>query len=91
MMLMTRRVAFSAAVADWNDALTPEENQARYGANASPEPYGHNYILDVGVAGAIDPKTGMLINIKELDRIVRAEAVAFLDREVYQSKRDRIS
>ena len=81
MMIMTRRVAFSAAVADWNDALTPEENQARYGRNASPEPYGHNYILDVGVAGEIDAKTGMLINIKELDRIVRDEAIQFLDRK----------
>ena len=81
MMIMTRRVAFSAAVADWNDALTPEENRARHGVRASPEPYGHNYTLDVGVAGEIDPKTGMLINIKELDRIVRDEAVAFLDRK----------
>ena len=81
MMIMTRRVAFSAAAADWNDALTTEENRVRYGASASPEPYGHNYILDVGVAGVIDAKTGMLINIKELDRIVRAEAVAFLDRK----------
>ena len=81
MMIMTRRVTFSAAAADWNDALTPEENQARYGNTASPEPYGHNYILDVGVGGAIDPKTGMLINIKELDRIVRVESVAHLDRK----------
>ena len=81
MMLMTRRVAFSAALADWNEALTPEENRARYGNTASPEPYGHNYLLDVQVAGEIDPKTGMLINIKELDRIVRAEAIAHLDRK----------
>ncbi len=81
MMRMTRRVAFSAAAADWNDTVSAEENRARYGERASPEPYGHNYTLDVTVAGAIDPKTGMLINIKELDRIVRAEAVAHLDRK----------
>ena len=81
MMLMTRRVTFAAAVADWSDALTPEENQVRYGVHASPEPYGHNYTLDVGVSGAIDLKTGMLINIKELDRIVRDEAVSLLDRK----------
>ena len=81
MMQMIRRVVFSAAVADWNDTLTPDANRERYGIHASPEPYGHNYLLDVGVAGEIDPRTGMLINIKELDRIVRAEAVQHLDRK----------
>ena len=68
MMLMTRRMAFSAAVADWNEDRTLE-------------PHGHNYLLDVGVAGEIEPTTGMLINIKELDRIVRDEAVSHLDRK----------
>ncbi|MCS6776146.1 MAG: 6-carboxytetrahydropterin synthase [Chloroherpetonaceae bacterium] len=81
MIEMTRRVTFSAAHADWLPQRSAEENRRIFGAKASPEPYGHNYVLDVGVAGAIDPRTGILVNIKEIDRIVREEVVCALDRK----------
>lgn len=81
MLIMTRRMLFSAAVADWNPALSDEENEALFGPEASREPYGHNYQLDVGVEGEIDPKTGILVNIKEIDRIVKKKAAPLLDRK----------
>lgn len=81
MMEMTRRVTFSAAHADWLPHLSREENEALFGPNAGPEPYGHNYLLDVGVAGNINETTGILINIKEIDRIVRERVVSALDRK----------
>lgn len=81
MLEMTRRVTFSAAHADWLSPLSREENEAIWGQNASPEPYGHNYVLDVGVWGEINPKTGILVNIKEIDRIVRDRVVSALDRK----------
>lgn len=81
MIEMTRRVTFSAAHADWLAHRSVAENRALFGPRASPEPYGHNYVLDVGVRGVIDPRTGILVNIKEIDRIVREGAVCALDRK----------
>lgn len=81
MMEMTRRVMFSAAHADWLFSRSRAENETFFGASASPEPYGHNYVLDVTVAGEINLKTGILVNIKEIDRIVREKVVSALDRK----------
>src|SRR5688500_15993063 len=80
-MEMTRRVMFSAAHADWLPQWSREENEAVFGPGAGPEPYGHNYVLDVGVEGEINPKTGILVNIKEIDRIVKEKVVSTLDRK----------
>lgn len=81
MITMTRRVMFSAAHADWLESLSRAENEARFGPEASLEPYGHNYMLDVTVAGEIDPQTGIVVNIKEIDRIVRERVVQPLDKK----------
>ena len=81
MITMTRRLMFSAAHSDWLPALSQAENEAIFGPDASPEPYGHNYTLDVSVKGKIDSKTGILVNIKEIDRIVKQKVVQVLDRK----------
>src|SRR5689334_23233613 len=81
MITMTRRVTFSAAHADWLPNLSNVENAALFGPGASPEPYGHNYTLDVSVLGEIEPKTGIVINIKEIDRIVKQWVVQVLDKK----------
>lgn len=71
MVTMARRVTFSASKIDWVAELSQDENRNIFGDSASPEPYGHNYILEVGVKGEISSKTGIIINIKELDAILR--------------------
>jgi 6-pyruvoyltetrahydropterin/6-carboxytetrahydropterin synthase len=87
MITMTRRATFAAAHADWLPNLSHAENQARFGAKASPEPHGHNFVLDVTVRGRIDPKTGMVLNIKTLDRVMRERIIdllanRFINRQV---------
>lgn len=82
MIRMTRQVAFSAGLANWQSDLSLEDNRAVYGLDASPEPYGHNYVLDVTVAGEINPRTGIIVNIKEIDRIVRQCILSRLDRKL---------
>ena len=81
MILMTRRVSFSAGKVDW-----PAEGsagcevgvaEAAYG----PEVYGHNYVVDVTVAGEINPLTGIVVNIKEIDRVVRERVIDRFDRK----------
>jgi 6-pyruvoyltetrahydropterin/6-carboxytetrahydropterin synthase len=73
----TRRFSFAAghryAVAGWSDA----ENQRMFGALTVP--HGHNYTLDVTVRGAIDPRTGMVIDLAELKRVVSETVVERFD------------
>ena len=81
MITMTRKLTFSAAHADWLSNLSEETNRTVFGTSASPEPYGHNYTLDVSVKGNINALTGIVINIKVLDAIVKERVVEVFDRK----------
>src|SRR5690349_3650394 len=82
MITMTRRVAFSAAKIDWPVGNTQNEISNRFAGLEDPEPYGHNYNLDVSVTGSINPRTGIIVNIKEIDRIVQEQVVGRFDRKL---------
>jgi 6-pyruvoyltetrahydropterin/6-carboxytetrahydropterin synthase len=75
-MLITRKVEFSASHVCRNPQMTEEENQRVFGMAANPHGHGHNYVLEVSVAGRPDQVTGMVLDLKELKEI--------LDREVVQ-------
>ena len=86
-MYLTRRAEFSAshvcANASWDDA----RNREVYGANANPNGHGHNYALEVTIAGDPDPVTGIVFDLRELKEILNREVVdlmdhRFLNREV---------
>ncbi len=81
MLAMTRRVLFSAAHADWLPEKSAAENEALFGPKATPEPYGNNYYLDVTVTGDIDPMTGIIVNIKEIDQVMRERIIENLDKK----------
>jgi 6-pyruvoyltetrahydropterin/6-carboxytetrahydropterin synthase len=81
MIRLTRRLTFSAAHADWLFALSRAENVARFGPHADPEPHGHNFVLEVTIGGEIDLKLGIVVNIKDIDRIVKTYILQILDRK----------
>ena len=54
---------------DWDD----RQNAAVYGLEARP--HGHNYLVEATVSGPLDPRTGMVTNIKD----VKAALLAVLD------------
>ncbi len=81
MLAMTRRILFSAAHTDWLPDRSAAENATLVGSNAGPEPTGNNYFLDVTVEGEIDPQTGIIVNIKDIDQIVKHHVVQNLDRK----------
>jgi 6-pyruvoyltetrahydropterin/6-carboxytetrahydropterin synthase len=86
-MLITRRAEFSASHVCAQPALSDSENRALYGSAANPYGHGHNYILEVTVAGEPDPVTGMVMDLKVLKEILNREVVEpmdhrFLNREV---------
>ena len=65
---LTRVYHFSAAHELTNPALSSEANAALYGA--CHRPHGHNYYLEVSVAGVPDPVTGMAVDLAALDERV---------------------
>ncbi len=72
---LTRRYLFSASHRLHNEALSAEENRATYGKCNNPYGHGHNYALEVTVAGPVDARTGMVCNLVDLDAYVEREVL----------------
>ena len=79
MVYVTRREVFSASHRLTNPELSDEENDAIYDKCNYRYGHGHNYILEVIVAGEINPKTGYVIDLKILKRIVRENVISKVD------------
>ena len=75
MIRLARTIHFNAGRSLWRADWPPEKNLAVYGEE-SPHGYGHNYELEVAVEGEIDPATAMVVNLTDLDRILREEVDA---------------
>jgi len=88
---LTRRYWFSASHRLHSDAMSVEENQTVYGKCNNPHGHGHNYTLEVTIAGETDPVTGMVLDLKELKEILEREITQrmdhrFLNYEVVELK-----
>src|ERR1700685_4790899 len=79
MVLITRRIAFSASHVYNNPKLSPEENRRIFGKCNNPHGHGHNYTLEVTVAGEPDPVTGMVLDLKDLKEILQREIIKRMD------------
>jgi 6-pyruvoyltetrahydropterin/6-carboxytetrahydropterin synthase len=77
---LTRRVSFSATHRyrhpEWDDA----KNEEVFGLSARRQYHGHDYTCDVTVSGPLDETTGMVVDLRELDRALRVEVVERFDR-----------
>jgi len=69
-----RRYHFSASHRLHSPHLSEEENCRVYGRCNNPYGHGHNYTLEISVSGQVDPATGMIANLSDLDQFV-AQAV----------------
>jgi 6-pyruvoyltetrahydropterin/6-carboxytetrahydropterin synthase len=67
---LTRRYLFSASHRLHCEEMTEAENKAVYGKCNNPYGHGHNYSVEVTVAGRVDPRTGMVCNLVDLDSFV---------------------
>jgi 6-pyruvoyltetrahydropterin/6-carboxytetrahydropterin synthase len=74
-----RRYTLSASHRLHTNALTVEENRATYGKCNNPHGHGHNYVVEVMVGGAVDPETGMVVDMAALDEVVRARVIERFD------------
>lgn len=78
-MLITRKIEFSASHCLRKQEFTDEENVRVYGREANVNGHGHNYIVEVTLAGAPDPVTGMVMDLKELKDILNREILEPFD------------
>ncbi len=79
---LTRRYMFAASHRLHSEELSVEENRATYGKCNNPYGHGHNYMVEVTVSGQVDPRTGMVCNLVDLDGFVSREV---LDRYDHQN------
>jgi 6-pyruvoyltetrahydropterin/6-carboxytetrahydropterin synthase len=74
---LSRRYHLSASHRLHADAFSAEQNRSVYGKCNNPHGHGHNYIVEVTLSGPIDPETGMICNLGDLDAFAQAH---LLDR-----------
>lgn len=76
-----RRYRLSASHRLHTERLSEEQNHSVYGKCANPHGHGHNYIVEVVVGDEIDPGTGMVCDLEELDGCVHREVVEPFDHQ----------
>lgn len=81
MIHVTRRAEFSASHYYHNPDLSPEENRRVFGKCNNPHGHGHNYTLEVTVAGEVDPTTGMVVDLKDLKKLLDQEVLQVMDHK----------
>ena len=81
MVTVTRRATFSASHRLYNPDLSEKENAELFDKCANLHGHGHNYVLEVTVAGEPDPKTGYVIDLKRLKEIISREVLAKVDHK----------
>jgi 6-pyruvoyltetrahydropterin/6-carboxytetrahydropterin synthase len=79
MVLLTRRATFSASHYYWNDAWSEEKNAQVFGHCANRNGHGHNYTIEVTVAGEPDSVTGFVIDLKWLKDVIEREIMTAWD------------
>src|SRR5580693_6242754 len=87
MVYLTRKAEFSASHFYHNPAFAPEENRRIFGKCNNPNGHGHNYTLEVTVKGEVDPRSGFVVDLKQLKEIMHREVLdamdhRFLNKEV---------
>jgi len=74
---ITRRATFAAAHILCRDDWSDEKNREVFGACATD--HGHNYVVEVTVGGPLDEGTGMVVNLKDVDAVMRREFIDAVD------------
>lgn len=71
MTSLTRLYRFSASHRLHSPFLSDRENAEIFGKCNNPYGHGHDYVLSVTVSGPVDSRTGLLVSVAKLDRLIR--------------------
>ena len=81
MVYITRKAHFCASHRLYNPEWSDDKNDAVFGKCNNPNGHGHNYDLEVTVAGSLPPETGMVMDLKRLANIIEEEIVENVDHK----------
>lgn len=86
-LYLTRKAEFAASHYYHNPELSAEENRSLFGKCNNPNGHGHNYVLEVTVKGEVDPRSGFVVDLKQLKETMNREVLdamdhRFLNKEV---------
>ncbi|MCP4443350.1 MAG: 6-carboxytetrahydropterin synthase [Aureispira sp.] len=79
LVYLTRKEGFNAAHKLWVKSWTEEQNFELFGKCANKNFHGHNYEYEVTVKGKPDPLTGLIMNVKDLGKIMKVKVSDVLD------------
>ncbi|HAB53664.1 MAG: 6-pyruvoyl tetrahydrobiopterin synthase [Ignavibacteria bacterium RIFOXYB2_FULL_35_12] len=91
MVYITRRETFSAAHRLFNPIFSNEENEKNFGKCSNPNWHGHNYVLEVVIAGEPNPETGFVLNIADLKEIIEYNVLSQVDHKNLNTETDFMS
>jgi 6-pyruvoyltetrahydropterin/6-carboxytetrahydropterin synthase len=81
-----RRYHFAASHRLHSAKLSEEENNRVFGKCNNPYGHGHNYTLEVRFSGPVDPATGMIANLADLDAFVSERVIEPFDHRSLQDE-----
>jgi 6-pyruvoyltetrahydropterin/6-carboxytetrahydropterin synthase len=91
---LSRRYHFSASHRLHTDACDAAENARLFGKCNNPHGHGHNYTVQVTLSGQVDPETGMVCNLADLDAYAQTNLLTYFDHtnlNTLECFRDRVS
>jgi 6-pyruvoyltetrahydropterin/6-carboxytetrahydropterin synthase len=80
-MYITRREVFSASHRLWNPDLSEEQNIELFDKCANPNGHGHNFVLEVTIAGSVKDDSGYVVDLKKLKDLLRREVISKVDHK----------
>ena len=78
---LNRRYRFAASHRLYSANFSDTANTRLYGKCSNPYGHGHNYMLEVTLTGPVDPDTGMIANLGDLDAFVEREVIEAFDHK----------
>lgn len=78
---LTRRYRFAASHRLHSAKFSEAENYRLYGKCNNPYGHGHNYEVEVTVTGPVDPATGLIANLGDLDPFVEEKVIEAFDHK----------
>lgn len=81
MIYITRRERFNAAHRLFLPEYSDEQNMKVFGKCSNPNWHGHNYELFVTIKGEVNPKTGFLVNLKDLSKTINQYIIEKIDHK----------
>ena len=81
MIYIVRKEHFNAAHKLYNPKWNNDKNMSVFGICSNENWHGHNYEIEVTVKGKINPESGMLVNLKDLSKIMKEEIIDKVDHK----------